>query len=183
MPALSSRPLAAKFQSLKNIEPGHIYSYKVEAFNDGGKSFPSEALSIGVPKYAKGKTVMVVNNFTRVAAPAWFDFPEYAGFRNDIDAGVPYIKEINFIGEQFEYRRSLPWLDDDNPGFGASFTDKAGSVVPGNTFDFTYIHGKASWQQAILSTASPQQHSRAIMPLPMMILRLTCFAENRSRRW
>lgn len=133
----------SKVSVIKNIEPGHIYSYKVEAFNDGGKSFPSEALSIGVPKYAKGKTVMVVNNFTRVAAPAWFDFPEYAGFRNDIDAGVPYIKEINFIGEQFEYRRSLPWLDDDNPGFGASFTDKAGSVVPGNTFDFTYIHGKA----------------------------------------
>ena len=34
-------------------------------------------------------------------------------------------------------------MDDDNPGFGASFTDKAGKPVPGNTFDFTVIHGKA----------------------------------------
>jgi hypothetical protein len=127
----------------KNIVPGHVYSYKVVAYNEGGKSFPSEVLCVGVPKYSKSGNVLIVNNFTRVSPPAWFDFPEYAGFRNDIDAGVPYMKEINFIGEQFEYRRSLPWMDDDNPGFGASFSDKAGSIVLGNTFDFSYIHGKA----------------------------------------
>jgi len=31
------------------IEDGHIYSFKVEAFNDGGKSFPSETVCIGRP--------------------------------------------------------------------------------------------------------------------------------------
>ncbi|HBH08842.1 MAG TPA: hypothetical protein DDX40_05520 [Rikenellaceae bacterium] len=85
----------------------------------------------------------MVNNFTRISAPAWFDSPEYAGFMADIDAGVPYVREINFIGEQYQFRRELPWMDDDNPGFGASWTDEAGKVFAGNTFDYCGIHGKA----------------------------------------
>ncbi len=126
-----------------SIPSGHIYSYRIVAFNDGGRSFPSETLSIGVPNRVKGKNVTVVNNFTRVSEPAWFDTPDYAGFNNSLDSGVPYIREINFIGEQYEMRRTLPWTDDDNPGFGGSYTDQAGKVVPGNTFDFTIVHGRS----------------------------------------
>ncbi len=126
-----------------SITPGHIYSYRITAFNDGGKSFPSETLSVGIPESGNGKSVLVVNNFTRVSAPAWFDSPEYAGFNADLDAGVPYVREINFIGPQYQFRRNLPWLDDDNPGFGATWTDEAGKVFAGNTFDYCGIHGKA----------------------------------------
>lgn len=126
-----------------SIAPGHIYSYRVTAFNKGGKSFPSETLSVGIPESGNGKSVLVVNNFTRVSAPAWFDSPEYAGFNSDLDAGVPYIREINFIGPQYQFRRELPWLDDDNPGFGAAWTDEAGKVFAGNTFDYCGLHGKA----------------------------------------
>ena len=126
-----------------SITPGHIYSYRITAFNDGGKSFPSETLSVGIPESGNGKSVLVVNNFTRVSAPAWFDSPEYAGFNADLDAGVPYVREINFIGPQYQFRRNLPWLDDDNPGFGAAWTDEAGKVFAGNTFDYCGIHGKA----------------------------------------
>mgnify|MGYP002672199863 FL=1 len=126
-----------------SIAPGHIYSYRVTAFNKGGKSFPSETLSVGIPESGNGKSVLVVNNFTRVSAPAWFDSPEYAGFNSDLDAGVPYVREINFIGPQYQFRRELPWLDDDNPGFGAAWTDEAGKVFAGNTFDYCGLHGKA----------------------------------------
>ena len=132
-----------EFSTEVSIVPGHIYSYRIIAFNEGGKSFPSETLSVGVPESGFSKSVLVVNNFTRVSAPAWFDSPEYAGFRADIDAGVPYVREINFIGEQYQFRRELPWMDDDNPGFGASWTDEAGKVFAGNTFDYCGIHGKA----------------------------------------
>ncbi len=125
------------------IRPGKIYSFRIIAFNDGGRSFPSEVLSIGVPARGKGKSVLVVNNFTRLSPPAWFDTPEYAGFSNELDAGMPYIREINFIGPQKEFRRDLLWEDDDNPGFGASSSEYAGRIIPGNTFDFTYTHGKA----------------------------------------
>ena len=126
------------------VSKGHIYSYQIVAFNDGGRSFPSETLSVGIASDAtKGKTVLIVNNFDRVAPPAWFDTPAYAGFDNMLDSGVPYIQEINRIGEMYQFRRDMPWTDDDNPGFGASYTDMAGKLVQGNTFDYPYVHGRA----------------------------------------
>lgn len=124
------------------VEPGHIYSFKIAAYNEGGKSFPSEILSVGTPTESKSK-VLIVNNFDRVSAPTWFDTPEYAGFDGATDAGVAYGYEINYIGENYQNRRTLPWMDDDNPGFGASYSGYAGKLVPGNTFDFVYLHGKS----------------------------------------
>ena len=123
------------------IEPGHLYTWKVEAWNDGGCSFPSELLSAGIPLEARGAPVLVVNNFDRVAAPAWIDTPEYAGFESRLDWGMPYMRDICFIGENYEFRRSQPWTSDDGPGFGGSYTDYAGSIVAGNTFDYPSVHG------------------------------------------
>lgn len=126
-----------------SIQPGQLYSWRIIAFNEGGKSFPSEVLCAGRPVNSNGFLVTVVNDFDRVGPPAWFDSPDYAGFDGKLDNGVPYQYDISYIGEQYQIRRDLPWLDDDNPGFGASYTDKAGIVVPGNTFDFVRIHGQA----------------------------------------
>ena len=127
-----------------SLEPDRLYSFKVEAFNDGGRSFPSEILSIGSPSVAQEKrTVLVVNNFNRLSAPAWFDTPTYAGFDQRLDSGVPFGKDIHYIGEQYQFRRDLPWMDDDNPGFGGSHGNEAGRIVAGNTFDYPSVHGKA----------------------------------------
>ena len=127
-----------------DLEKGHLYTFQVIAFNDGGRSFPSESLSIGAPRGADiAKKVLVVNNFTRISAPAWFDSPTFAGFDDPHDSGVAWGHEINYIGSQYQYRRDLPWMDDDNPGFGASRITEAGKLVPGNTFDFPAVHGKA----------------------------------------
>jgi hypothetical protein len=127
------------------IEPGHIYSYRIEAFNDGGKSFPSETVCIGMPadKANQEHTVLIVNNFDRVSGPVFFDTPEYAGFDNSIDSGVPYIRDISYIGEMYQNHRTKEWLTNDNPGFGGSHQDYAGKTVAGNTFDHAYTHGKA----------------------------------------
>jgi len=124
-----------------DIEPGHIYSYKVEAFNAGGRSFPSEILSVGAPVGSKRSPVLIVNNFDRISAPAWIDTPDYAGFESRIDSGVPYMSEIGYIGENYEFRRAAPFGDNEYPGFGASFDDQAGFVFAGNTFDYPYRHG------------------------------------------
>lgn len=140
-------PTAAEDGTLSfrvGIEPGHIYSFRIEAYNDGGRSFPSETVSIGMPK--KGSTeqkVLIVNNFDRVSAPAFFDTPEYAGFDNSLDSGVPHIYDITYIGEMYQNRRSFEFITNDNPGFGASYSDYAGKVVAGNTFDYPYVHGKS----------------------------------------
>ncbi len=126
-----------------SIKPGKLYSFRILAFNDGGVSFPSEVLATGIPESGDGRSVLVVNNFTRISPPAWFDTPDYAGFLDELDAGVPYMREINFIGDQYQIRRDMPWKNDDNPGFGASFNDFAGKIIPGNTFDFAAIHARA----------------------------------------
>lgn len=136
--------ISGRMQTSVEIVPGHIYSYKVVAYNDGGKSFPSEILSVGIPENPKSdKKVLAVNNFYRVSAPAWFDTPEYAGFDFKSDRGVPYLYDISYIGEMYQFRRELEWVDDENPGFGASYTDEAGFQAAGNSFDYPYIHGKA----------------------------------------
>lgn len=125
------------------LEKGHIYSFRVSAYNDGGKSFPSEILSVGLPKRKTSDNILIVNNFTRVAAPSYFDTSEYAGFDNRNGGGVGYVQRINYIGETYQFRKGLEWKDDDAPGFGASYTDMAASVLAGNTFDYPAKHGKA----------------------------------------
>ena len=126
------------------IKPGHIYSFRIAAYNEGGRSFPSETVSIGLP--ANGNTsnkVLIVNNFDRISGPAFIDTPTYAGFNNRIDSGVPHIRDIAYIGDMHEFRRDFEYVSNDNPGFGASYSDYAGNTVAGNTFDFAYVHGKA----------------------------------------
>lgn len=127
-----------------DIKPGKIYSFRIVAYNEGGKSFTSETLSIGLPsKGDNKKKILIVNNFDRVSGPAFVDTPQYAGFCNDLDSGVPHIRDIAFIGEMYQLRRDSEYVSNDNPGFGASYDDYAGKTVAGNTFDYPYTHGKA----------------------------------------
>ncbi|MDR3652440.1 MAG: xanthan lyase [Paludibacter sp.] len=125
------------------IQPGSIYSFKITAVNNGGESFPSEILSAYRAPNEKAE-VLIVNGFNRLSAPASFAIDStYAGFLNDIDAGVPYMSDISFVGKQYEFKRDKPWINDDAPGFGASHANYETTVIAGNTFDYPYIHGIA----------------------------------------
>lgn len=124
-----------------NVTDSDIHSYRIIAGNDGGVSFPGEVLALAYKPGAKN--VNVVNGFTRISAPDWFDSGEIAGFYDERDAGVPYVQDISYIGRQFEFRRDIPWMDDDAAGFGASRSDYEEKVIAGNTFDFVYTHGLA----------------------------------------
>ena len=130
------------------LQPGHIYSFRVTATNTGGESFPSEILSVGVVSDT-APTVLIVNNFDRVSAPVSFATADssYAGFLNRRDGGVPYVYDISYIGNQHEFRRHIPWMDDDSAGFGASDSDYETKAIAGNTFDYPYTHGRA-WMEA-----------------------------------
>lgn len=127
----------------KKIEKGKIYSFRVEAVNRGGKSFPSEILSVFKAPNSN-PSVLIINAFNRISGPESFtEGTELAGFNNDFDAGVPYISDISFTGRQTEFRRSKPYVNDQNVGHGASNDDFGHQVIAGNTFDYPYIHGKA----------------------------------------
>ena len=119
-----------------------IYSFKVTAINEGGESFDSEILSAGI-KTGDSNSVMVVNGFDRVSGPEWFDSKKMAGITWWKDRGVPDHFEISPVGDQYDFDRKSPWLDDDSPGWGASYGDMEGKIIPGNNFDYPYIHGKA----------------------------------------
>ena len=124
-------------------ERGHIYSYRVVAVNDGGKSFPSQTVSMGIPEATSGSPVLVVNNFDRVSGPTWFDSETDGGFLYQEDGGVGYMNDISFCGDVYEFRRDQEWISDDDPGFGGSSTELAGTIIPGNTFDYAIVHGRA----------------------------------------
>ncbi len=129
------------------MRKGVLYSFKVAALNAGGAGFPSETLCAAVASNGGGtpRTVMIVNNFTRVCGPSSFMSQDSlsAGFRYDEDAGVPYIADAAYCGDQYEFRRSEAWMSDDYPGFGASGKDYDRSTVAGNTFDFAAVHAEA----------------------------------------
>lgn len=122
------------------VNDSQIHSYRIIAANKGGVAFPSEVLALC---NKPGTPVTIVNGFTRVSAPDRFDSGEIAGFYDVRDHGVPWGNDISFIGSQFEFRRNIPWMDDDAAGFGASRADYEDKVVAGNTFDYVYTHGLA----------------------------------------
>lgn len=126
------------------IPVGVVCSYKITALNKGGESFPSEILSAGRAFNEKG-TVLVVNGFDRISAPADFtaQADTLAGFLDELDHGVPYLKDISFIGSMKEFRRQIPWMDDDASGFGDSYSNYETMVIAGNTFDYPAVHGAA----------------------------------------
>jgi hypothetical protein len=119
-----------------------VYSFKVAALNQGGESFSSEVLSVGL-KEGDSSPVLIVNGFDRISGPEWFDEGKMAGVAWWKDRGVADHFEISQVGDQYDFERKSAWLDDDAPGWGASSADMEGKVIPGNTFDYTITHGSA----------------------------------------
>ena len=119
-----------------------VYSYRVTALNKGGESFPSEILSAGLTKKSDRKAV-IVNAFDRICGPDVHFDSLISGVAYWKDFGVPYKRDFSFTGYPYDFNFKNPWTDDDNPGWGASFSDKEGSVIAGNTFDYPFIHGKS----------------------------------------
>ena len=141
------------------LQPGKIYSFKIAALNEGGESLPSEILSVGLAHNAKG-TVMVLNNFSRVAAPSSFTQDStLAGFDDATDSGVPYMRDISFAGDMFEFDRLATSAEvGEAASFGSCNADYEDKIVAGNFFDYPSIHGaaimKAGWSFVSANSAA-----------------------------
>ena len=138
----NGRVVSGTSVEIELAEFGTVYSFKVTALNQGGESFPSEVLSTCLLENDK-PAVLVVNAFDRVSGPAMVDEGEFAGFAHWDDEGVADKLNIGYIGKQYDFDRKSPWLDDDSPGWGASYGDMEGNLIPGNSFDNTILHGKS----------------------------------------
>ncbi len=121
---------------------GRIYSFKVHAVNRGGQSFPSEILAV-CRMNNSFPPVVIVNGFDRVAPPQSFKWNGHSGFLHLEDNGVPDRYDLTFTGMQFNFDEDAPFRLNDAPGHGASYADYETKIVPGNSFDFPYLHGKA----------------------------------------
>lgn len=114
------------------------YTFKVTAVNEGGESFPSEELSAMVAKNAKA-SVLIIDGFQRVAAPQVVQTDSTQGFDMNADPGVPYMQSPGFCGHQLIFDTQNHPSDD----WGYSGNDLEGSMIAGNSFDHSCIHGDA----------------------------------------
>ena len=123
------------------LEPGKLYSFKVTAYNKGGESFPSETLTALYNPTAK-KTILVINNFHRLASPQVIDNDHQQGFDLDADPGVSYGLTAGWSGKQIVFDRSRMG-DESSNGLGYCGNEMVGKFVAGNDFNYTVEHGRA----------------------------------------
>jgi hypothetical protein len=136
------RMVRAEELQLELPEYHTLYSFRVTAVNEGGESFPSETLSTAIIPDSE-KMVLVVNGFDRTSGPGFFDSGDVAGITWWDDLPIPLYRSFSYTGMQYDYNRNSPWLDDDSPGWGASYADGEGQVMAGNTFDYPFVHGQS----------------------------------------
>ena len=157
-------------------KPGHVCSYRIEAWNAGGRSFPSETLCIGSPvEPADSSAVLIVNNFTEVSAPSFFKSDKFAGFDGREDSGIPYIDDISYVGPVYDFCREHEWVSDDESGFGASYSDQACGKLAGNSFDYPAMHAKVLLDMGIpFCSSSAGAFTRDTLPGNVGIIDLIC---------
>lgn len=123
------------------LEPGKLYTFKVAALNAGGESFPSENLSALYNPEAT-KSVLIVNNFHRLASPQVVDNDTIQGFDFDQDPGVSYGLTAGWSGKQISFDRSKMGLETSH-GLGYCGNEMIGKFVAGNDFDYVVSHAKS----------------------------------------
>ena len=142
-----------KPQTQLSLRPGVQYNCYVVAGNDGGLSMPSPIVSAYISEQKEAPMALIVDGFNDVYGPQWFADSLYAGI-------VPgsYACEDHFscayIGEQWNFDRSQPWVNDDNCGWGSCHRDHAGQLTIGNTRDYAVLHGSVLKQLNISYVSS-----------------------------
>ena len=130
--------------------------FYVVACNDGGQSMPSTVVSAYLSAKGEISPALIVDAFDEVYGPDWFADSLRAG----IVPGSYAVEEgytVAYIGDQWDFDRQSPWMDDDNCGWGMCYRDHQGSRTIGNTRDYAAQHGKvlAANDISYVSRSSP----------------------------
>lgn len=116
--------------TLHQTADGRLREYYIRAVNKGGVSFISQVLGARLRKGSERAVVVDCNR--RVGAPDIVKTDIYAGVLRNSDEGVAWGRELSLCGAQYDYDPQSPWLDDDAPGWGASYADMEQTIVLGN---------------------------------------------------
>ncbi|MCQ2222506.1 MAG: hypothetical protein MJZ35_01820 [Bacteroidaceae bacterium] len=137
-------------------QPGVLYRFRVEAVNEGGASLPSEELCAMLSPQAGATNTLIVNAFTRLAAPYSFVNDSLQGFRLDEDPGVACIHTPGLCGrQQYFGKTAVEGVRSKQLGYSSS--ELVGTLVMGNTFDYPTQHALdfiASGRPLNISSAS-----------------------------
>ena len=122
-------------------QAGVRYDIRVVAGNSGGQSVASETLSAYMSESSNTpQWALIINAFNRISGPKWFRDSTYAGIIPG-SYSIPDGEDGIFIGEQWEYNRSLDWVSDDDCGWGMCYRSHLGKRQVGNTHDYAARHG------------------------------------------
>ncbi len=124
-----------------NLEPGKTYHFRVTAANRGGESFPSETVSAYCCPNAQ-KTILIVNGFHRISAPAIVDNDLQQGFDLDSDPGISYGITAGWNGRQQCFDTTRRGREGSG-GLGFGSDELAGHFIAGNDFNYTKTHTDA----------------------------------------
>ena len=122
-------------------EPGELYSFRVEAVNEGGKSLPSDVVSAVIALTDNAPSILLVDGFQRLASPLPFDNDSTGGFDFDADPGVVDVKTVGYCGRQISFDKSKYGKEVDD-GFGVSSDEFEGMFLAGNTHDYSSLYAK-----------------------------------------
>ena len=150
---------------LAPLEKGKLYSFRISAMNDGGISFPSEVLSAYAAPQNTG-TILIVNAFTRLEGPQQISTDTNQGFDLDADPGVPYGKFAGFCGRQLTFDKTNMGSEL-TTGTGYSGSELEGTIMMGNTFDYTALHGRGIAQlrnHSFCSCSEEALNAKVIVP-------------------
>ena len=144
-----------KTQVQLELKRGIKYNYYVVAGNEGGLSLPSPIISAYLSdspqdgltaeggltaQRSNNEVVLLVDAFNDSYGPDWFADSTYAGIVPGTYACEDYFS-CAYIGQQWDFRRTSQWTNDDNCGWGACYRDHAGQFTVGNTHDWCAQHG------------------------------------------
>ena len=151
--------------ALLDIEPNTLYSFRVAAVNNGGKSFPSEVVSTFYVPEAQ-KNILIVNGFHRLASPAVRDNAAEQGFDLTMDVGVTYGKTAGWAGYQTGFSKSMMGKMTAN-GLGYTNDSLVGQFIAGNDFNYIRTHAAAmaaTQRYSISSCSSEALISNEVYP-------------------
>ena len=147
-PIATTKTPQARIEATRGVKT----DFYVVAVNDGGQSLPSAVVSaylstsldsLGRPgdRPSMVSPAIIVDAFDEVYGPEWFADSLRAG----IVPGSYAVEEgytVAYIGDQWDFDRQSPWLDDDNCGWGMCYRDHQGKRTIGNTRDYAAQHGQ-----------------------------------------
>ncbi len=132
--------------TMDGAEAGIVYGFRVSAVNAGGESAPSETVAIArasAARNAESPMALIVSAFDRVSGPGTLDTESYRGFASWVDEGVADGYDLSYVGDQYDFDIDSPWLDDDSPGHGASWSTWETRTLTGNTHDYPMVYAQA----------------------------------------